>query len=345
MVVTCEHCGARYRLDPARIEGRGARITCPRCRHVFVVYQNSEDGEVATEAVAEERPTDVHALDQVGRNLLEGEDRHGLVYIDYKTLRLSRRGDQHVGQLGHDDNWTRSVTSLISRPTSSTSLRGSAGIKATAKAEVQEEAAKMEAVDAGALADDLLERMSTSEEEKDTPTPVAPPEEDASADDIANQLLAAVEAAGSEDGGGDGGIDLDMDALLEQASASVDGEQAPAGARRGAEQKAVQSVAKTGNDDHNPHQFVDPFESLRPATAAERHKRQKSKGGSEEGGGERQAAQAVDPRGSVGCAVGVYYVDRAPPPDRPPAAEAERVKAARSPRKRRSSSAPMKWRG
>ena len=62
MVVTCEHCGARYRLDQERIQGRGARITCPRCRHVFVVYQSSE-GEVATEAVKEERPTDVHALD------------------------------------------------------------------------------------------------------------------------------------------------------------------------------------------------------------------------------------------------------------------------------------------
>ena len=59
-----------------------------------------------------------------------------------------------------------------------------------------------------------------------------PPDEDASADDIANQLLAAVEAAGGEDGGGDGGIDLDMDALLEQASASMDEDQAPAGARR-----------------------------------------------------------------------------------------------------------------
>ncbi len=39
MVVTCENCSARYKLDDNRISGRGAKITCPRCRHVFVVYK------------------------------------------------------------------------------------------------------------------------------------------------------------------------------------------------------------------------------------------------------------------------------------------------------------------
>ena len=41
MVVTCENCSARYKLDDSRISGRGAKITCPRCRHVFVVYKES----------------------------------------------------------------------------------------------------------------------------------------------------------------------------------------------------------------------------------------------------------------------------------------------------------------
>ena len=147
---------------------------------------------------------------------------------------------------------------------------------------------------------------------------MAPPDEDASADDIANQLLAAVEAAGSEDGGGDGGIDLDMDALLEQASASVDEDQAPAGARRGAEQKAVQSVAKTGNDDHNPHQFVDPFESLkasrqqRNTTRGRRKSKKAAAKEAEESAKQRKQLILV---GLLACAVGVYfYIDRAPFP-------------------------------
>lgn len=38
MIVTCESCQAKYKLDDAKITGRGAKITCPKCRHVFVVY-------------------------------------------------------------------------------------------------------------------------------------------------------------------------------------------------------------------------------------------------------------------------------------------------------------------
>ncbi|MCB9777180.1 MAG: zinc-ribbon domain-containing protein [Alphaproteobacteria bacterium] len=60
MIVSCENCGARYKLDPARITGRGVRITCPRCKNVFVVYRQQAEatGEVpvsdgAADAAAE----------------------------------------------------------------------------------------------------------------------------------------------------------------------------------------------------------------------------------------------------------------------------------------------------
>jgi predicted Zn finger-like uncharacterized protein len=38
LIVTCESCKSRYKLDDAKITGRGAKITCPKCRNVFVVY-------------------------------------------------------------------------------------------------------------------------------------------------------------------------------------------------------------------------------------------------------------------------------------------------------------------
>lgn len=38
MIVTCESCKSRYKIDDSKITGRGARITCPRCQHQFVVY-------------------------------------------------------------------------------------------------------------------------------------------------------------------------------------------------------------------------------------------------------------------------------------------------------------------
>lgn len=51
MIVTYEHCSARYKLDPSRITGRGVRITCPSCKHVFVVYRPGGD-EAASPASA-----------------------------------------------------------------------------------------------------------------------------------------------------------------------------------------------------------------------------------------------------------------------------------------------------
>ena len=43
MQVACDHCGAEYDLDKSEITGRGVRITCPSCSHVFVVYQPKEE--------------------------------------------------------------------------------------------------------------------------------------------------------------------------------------------------------------------------------------------------------------------------------------------------------------
>lgn len=37
MIVTCPACSARYKIDASKLSGKGARITCPRCGHKFVV--------------------------------------------------------------------------------------------------------------------------------------------------------------------------------------------------------------------------------------------------------------------------------------------------------------------
>lgn len=41
--VQCDACAARYKLDESRIKGKGARITCPKCGHQFVVYKRDLD--------------------------------------------------------------------------------------------------------------------------------------------------------------------------------------------------------------------------------------------------------------------------------------------------------------
>jgi len=53
MIVTCERCSARYKLDDSKIKGRGARITCPKCQHVFVVY-NKAHADAPAEAAEDD---------------------------------------------------------------------------------------------------------------------------------------------------------------------------------------------------------------------------------------------------------------------------------------------------
>ena len=325
MVVTCEHCGARYRLDPSRIEGRGVRITCPTCRHVFVVYQDSADAAVKTEAVVEDRPTDVHSLDfkSVGIATWKVKTGIGLVYdfSDYKTLRkyLKEGRVSTDDALSHDgESWnTIGDISDLEAHFIDAYVAAREGTKQAAKAEVEAEAAEIEAMDADAVASDLLDKLTTAEEpavEADSgeAQPVAPEPED-SADDIADQLLAAVEAAASDD---EGGIELDMDSLLEQASASLGQDQAPPSARRGAEQKAVDSVAKTGKDDHNPHQFVDPFEALkasRQQRTTSRTRRKSKKAVAAELEAKSKQKKQLILVALLGCAAAAYWgIDRTP---------------------------------
>ncbi len=48
MIVTCPQCSSRYKLDPNKVSARGAKITCPRCRYVFVVHADQAGGAVSS---------------------------------------------------------------------------------------------------------------------------------------------------------------------------------------------------------------------------------------------------------------------------------------------------------
>ncbi len=105
MIVTCEHCKARYRLSDSKIKGRGARITCPKCRHVFVVYVEGADQAPAgdeesnshaasrpePQAPPEPEPPKAENLDfrKVGISTWKVKVKIGLVYdfSDISTLR------------------------------------------------------------------------------------------------------------------------------------------------------------------------------------------------------------------------------------------------------------------
>ncbi|MCO4744760.1 MAG: zinc-ribbon domain-containing protein [Proteobacteria bacterium] len=42
MIVSCPSCEERYKFSEEKLGKRGAKITCPKCRHVFVVYKDRE---------------------------------------------------------------------------------------------------------------------------------------------------------------------------------------------------------------------------------------------------------------------------------------------------------------
>src|SRR5512143_3522664 len=41
MIIECQTCHARFRLDEARIKGRGARVKCRKCGESIVVFKDS----------------------------------------------------------------------------------------------------------------------------------------------------------------------------------------------------------------------------------------------------------------------------------------------------------------
>ncbi|MBW2094253.1 MAG: zinc-ribbon domain-containing protein [Deltaproteobacteria bacterium] len=51
MIIFCEECGKRYRIDPAKIRGAHARVRCKACGHVFDISKS--DGMDGTGAEAE----------------------------------------------------------------------------------------------------------------------------------------------------------------------------------------------------------------------------------------------------------------------------------------------------
>lgn len=53
MVVNCEKCGKRYRVDPAKIKGRAASFNCHICSHGIMVYKVQTTPQLADSDIDE----------------------------------------------------------------------------------------------------------------------------------------------------------------------------------------------------------------------------------------------------------------------------------------------------
>ncbi len=54
MVITCDSCGARFRLDSEKLDKPQNKVRCSKCKNVFVVEQPDEDGLIHIEISEEE---------------------------------------------------------------------------------------------------------------------------------------------------------------------------------------------------------------------------------------------------------------------------------------------------
>ena len=54
MVITCESCGAKFRLDSDKLNKPRNKVRCSKCKNIFVVEQPDEDGLIHIEISDEE---------------------------------------------------------------------------------------------------------------------------------------------------------------------------------------------------------------------------------------------------------------------------------------------------
>ena len=54
MLITCESCGARFRLDSEKLDKPRNKVRCSKCKNIFIVEQPDEDGLIHIEISDEE---------------------------------------------------------------------------------------------------------------------------------------------------------------------------------------------------------------------------------------------------------------------------------------------------
>jgi predicted Zn finger-like uncharacterized protein len=73
MIVTCPGCGARFRVDPARLGPEGRRVRCSACGHRWLVRPEAEASGGATRAAPSAEPTRAETAGAAPLSLVTGE--------------------------------------------------------------------------------------------------------------------------------------------------------------------------------------------------------------------------------------------------------------------------------
>jgi predicted Zn finger-like uncharacterized protein len=52
MIIQCEQCRTKFRLDDEKVSDRGVKVRCAKCRHVFTVHKDGEQGAALVATVS-----------------------------------------------------------------------------------------------------------------------------------------------------------------------------------------------------------------------------------------------------------------------------------------------------
>lgn len=77
MIIQCEQCNTKFRLDDAKIKGRGVKVRCSKCRHVFLVQKEEQPGTSFGELLGQYGESGGVAFgEEAGTGLIGGTSAH-----------------------------------------------------------------------------------------------------------------------------------------------------------------------------------------------------------------------------------------------------------------------------
>ena len=91
MIVICEECGKKYRIDPAKIPENGARFKCKSCNHVITVARPEERGSDAPD------PSPVQTVTETTEERPAAEPQERKKPVSIKTAERPKRKLKGLG--------------------------------------------------------------------------------------------------------------------------------------------------------------------------------------------------------------------------------------------------------
>ena len=104
MILTCERCETRFRLDEKRLPAGGARVRCSRCKHAFFVNPGGAPAADVVHQLAEAAVTQARTPAPAPSWDLE-EDGNGRTAQSVPNARTSVASDPLAGDFEEESDW------------------------------------------------------------------------------------------------------------------------------------------------------------------------------------------------------------------------------------------------